>query len=53
MKTRYIGLAIALCCAALGAVAQDFSGKTVNEIRFDGLERVSDQVFRAYFNLTK
>ena len=42
-----MGLAIALCCAALGAAAQDFSGKTVNEIRFDGLERVSDQVVRA------
>ncbi len=47
MKTRYIGLAIALSCAALGTAAQDFSGKTVNEIRFVGLERVSDQVVRA------
>lgn len=46
MKTTHIGLAIALCCAALGAAAQDFAGKTVGEIRFDGLERVSEQVVR-------
>lgn len=47
MKTRLITLAITLCWVALGAAAQDYTGRNIDEIRFQGLERVSDQVVRS------
>ncbi len=41
------GLAIVLGLFGLAATAQDFTGKNIGEVRFDGLVRVSDQAVRA------
>ncbi|MBW7864448.1 MAG: outer membrane protein assembly factor BamA [Candidatus Hydrogenedentes bacterium] len=47
MKKMQFGLAIVLGLFGLAATAQDFTGKNIGEVRFDGLVRVSDQAVRA------
>ncbi len=48
MKTKHVALGMmVLGLFAFAAVAQDAPAKTVDEVRFDGLVRVSDQAVRS------
>ena len=40
-------MVVAALLVSLGVVAQDYSGRTINEIKIEGLARISDSVARA------